>query len=83
MNKETKCLRCGSTKLGTGWLQSTGKVGFRPDHVKFFTHRFADIQVGSRMCYACGNIELIGDLKKARSLAKEFDQPIDAAAASG
>ena len=80
MKEETKCLRCGSTDLGTGWLQSTGKVGFRPDHAKFFTHRFADVRVNSRICYACGNIELTGDVKKARSLVKKFDQSKDAAA---
>ena len=83
MNEETKCPRCGSTELGTGWVQSTGKVSFRPDHAKFFTHRFADIRVGGRMCYACGNIELIGDVKKARSLVKNFEKSTDTAAAPG
>ena len=78
MNNETKCLRCGSTDLGTGWVQSTGKVSFRPDDAKFLTYRFADIKVGSRMCYDCGNIELVGDVKKARSLVKKSEKTTDA-----
>jgi hypothetical protein len=65
--------------LGTGWVQSTGKVCFRPDDAKFLTHRFADVKVGSRMCYACGSIELIGDVKKARALVKKCDQSEEAA----
>jgi hypothetical protein len=80
MKKETTCLRCGSTDLGTGWVQSTGKVSFRPDDAKFLTYRFADINVGSRMCYECGNIELIGDVKKARSLVKKFEESTDTVA---
>ncbi len=65
-----KCIRCGSTQLSSGWVQSTGKMYFRPDSVKFLAPKTADLSVNGRMCLECGSIELVGDLKKARSMIK-------------
>ncbi len=70
MNGEKKCFRCGSKKNTSGWIQSTGKMYFRPDHVKFFTHKTADISVNCTMCLECGAIEMAGDLNKVQSLVK-------------
>jgi hypothetical protein len=70
MSGEKKCFRCGSTKDTSGWMQSTGKMYFRPDHVKFLTPKTADISVNGSMCLECGSIELVGDLKKLQSLNK-------------
>ena len=70
MSREKKCLRCGSTKNTSGWMQSTGKLYFRPDHVKFLTAMTADISVNCSMCLECGAIEMAGDLNKAQSLNK-------------
>lgn len=70
MSEGPKCIRCGSTNLSTGWVQSTGKMYFRPDKVKFFAPRTADLAVSGRMCMECGFLELVGDLRKAQSLVK-------------
>jgi len=70
MTEKTKCIRCGSTQLASGWAQSTGKLYFRPDNVSFFAPRIADLSVTGMMCMECGTIELVGDINKARSLIK-------------
>ena len=71
MTEEKKCIRCGSTQLASGWVQSTGKMSFRPDKVNFFALKTADLSVTGIMCLDCGTIELLGDTKKARSLVKQ------------
>ena len=70
MSEEAKCIRCGSTTFSTGWVQSTGKMYFRPDKAKFFSPRTADLPVSGRMCMKCGFLELVGDLEKAQSVVK-------------
>jgi predicted nucleic-acid-binding Zn-ribbon protein len=70
MSEEVKCIRCGSTKFSTGWVQSTGKMYFRPDKAKFFSTRTSDLGVSGRMCMECGFLELVGDLEKAKSVVK-------------
>ena len=70
MSEEVKCIRCGSTSFSTGWVQSTGKMYFRPDKAKFFSPRTSDLGVSGRMCMECGFLELVGDLEKAKSVVK-------------
>ena len=70
MTEKTKCIRCGSTQLASGWAQSTGKMYFRPDKVNFFALKTADLAVTAAMCLDCGTIELVGDINKAQSLIK-------------
>ncbi len=70
MNNENKCVRCGSVILESGRVQSTGKVYFRPNSVKFSAKKTADVSVDGVMCLTCGNIVLLGDVKKALSLIK-------------
>lgn len=70
MTEEKKCIRCGSTQLASGWVQSSGKISFRPDNVKFLTPKTADVSVNGNMCLECGTIELVGDVDKGRSLLK-------------
>lgn len=70
MTEVKQCIRCGGSQFKAGWLQSTGKLYFRPDSVKFFAPKTADLRVNGRMCMECGSVELVGDLKKARSLIK-------------
>jgi hypothetical protein len=54
--------------MAAGKAQSSGRVYFRPDNVSFFALQTADLAVQGFMCLDCGNIELVGDVKKARSL---------------
>ena len=68
MDTGYKCIRCGGTNFSTGWVQSTGKMYFRPDKTKFFAPRTADLAVNGRMCMECGFLELVGDLQKAKAI---------------
>jgi hypothetical protein len=68
MTENNKCNRCESSQLASGWVQSTGKMYFRPKKVNFFSSKTADLSVTGFMCADCGAIELIGDVKKAKSL---------------
>jgi hypothetical protein len=63
-------MRCGSTELASGWAQSTGKMYFRPENVKFFAPKTADLSVTGNMCTKCGTIEFVGDIHKVQSLIK-------------
>ena len=63
-----KCLRCGGTDLEPGWVQSSGKIYFRPDNTKFMTLRTADVEVNGNFCLDCGTVELVGDTEKCRKL---------------
>jgi len=68
MTNQKTCMRCGSKKMAAGKAQSSGRVYFRPDSVSFFSLQTADLAIKGFMCLDCGNIELVGDVKKARSL---------------
>ena len=64
-------MRCGRTEVVSGWAQLTGKICFHPDKAKFFRPKTAGVPVHGRMCLERGTIELIGDVKKGRSLIKD------------
>ena len=68
MGQETTCNRCGSDELLDGSLNSSGLVRFRPQGVSFFTLRTADIDLKTRICMACGSINLEGDIEKLKAL---------------
>ena len=68
MTDQKECMRCGSTQRVSGKTQSSGRVYFRPDKVKFFAPKTADLGVKGFMCLDCGTIELVGDVKKAGTL---------------
>ncbi len=70
MTDTKKCMRCGSTQLAAGKIQSSGRICFRPDKVNFFALKTADLAVKVFMCLDCGSIELVGDIKKAKSLVQ-------------
>jgi len=68
MKEEHKCLRCGSVELVEGGVLSTGKAYFKPSNVKFSITQTSAVAMNGMMCLECGNIELVGDVKKARLL---------------
>ncbi len=51
-----------------GSLNSSGQVRFRPEGINFFTLRTADIALKTRICMACGSINLEGDIEKLKLL---------------
>jgi len=54
----------------TGSVRSTGKLAFRPDHVKFAVPKTANVGIKGRMCLGCGYVGMMGDLAKVRTLLK-------------
>ena len=65
MNPERRCPSCESTELEPGRIQSTGKVYFRPENTKFLTFGTNDVELSANICMNCGNVMLVGDLRKA------------------
>ena len=68
MANQKSCVRCGSTELEGGSLQSTGKAYFRLGRTKFLSPKTSDLSISGEICTTCGHIHLIGDADKARSL---------------
>ncbi len=71
MTATKSCLRCGSSRLEPGRVQSTGLLYFRPANPRIMTVHTADIPVVANMCLDCGAIEFGGEVKKARTLSKQ------------
>ena len=70
MTVEAQCLRCGSTKLEPGVLQS---AHFRPDNITFLNLE-TSVQVRANICLDCGRIELMGDSPKVKRLIGRGDE---------
>jgi predicted nucleic-acid-binding Zn-ribbon protein len=77
MNEETKCPNCRSTNRESGTILSTGRLHFRPEHVKFLKLKTANLAVKAHLCMDCGHISLTADPAKARALT---DQELEASA---
>lgn len=71
MTVNKTCLRCGSSILEPGRVQSTGLLYFRPSNPRVMTVRTADIPLQASMCLDCGTVEFGGEVKKARKLSKQ------------
>ncbi len=50
--------------MAPGQVQSTGKIHFRPDGVKFLKFGTANVGIRALICPTCGTIELVGDVEK-------------------
>ena len=68
MREERTCLRCGSTNLKAGEVQSTGKIYCRPRNAKLATVFTTGALVRSNVCFDCGHVELVADVNEVRSL---------------
>jgi hypothetical protein len=62
-----RCLRCGGERLEPGGLQGRGGLSFHPANCTFWTLT-PNVKVQAFLCLDCGNIELVGDVKKAEAL---------------
>ncbi|MCJ8332048.1 MAG: helix-turn-helix domain-containing protein [Lentisphaeria bacterium] len=73
---ETKgrCSSCGSQRLMTGKLQSTGLLYFKPNKTKFWTLNESNVGLTAEMCADCGLIQFSGDLKKLKALRKNDEE---------
>jgi len=71
MTANKTCLRCGSSGIEPGRVQSTGRLYFRPANPRIMTARTADIPLQASMCLSCGTIDFRGEVDKARKLSKQ------------
>lgn len=68
MSTDRRCPVCESTKLEPGSIQSTGRIYFRPENTKFLSMGTNDVPLVANFCMDCGNVMLIGDMRKADKL---------------
>lgn len=65
------CPLCHNDDLAPGREQSTGRLYFHPDNVRFWTLRESLVPTHSKMCSRCGYIATFGDADKLASLRKD------------
>ena len=70
MNEEKKCLRCSSTNVKPGALQSTGKIYARPDNANLETFLKTGFLVNVNICFDCGHVEMVVVPDKLKSVMK-------------
>jgi hypothetical protein len=71
MAHENGCSRCGSSKLESGRIQSTGRIHFHFENPLFLTMLTGYVPVVASMCLDCGTIDLTGEVEKARKISKQ------------
>lgn len=67
----SKCAACGHSILVDGQLQGTGRLYFRPDKAKFWVLSEGLVPTRSRVCAACGYIQIHADTSKLKQLSKD------------
>lgn len=63
-----QCLRCHSSRVEPGAIESLGRSHFKLEHTKFLTLQTSDVSFRGFLCLDCGSIELVGDVTKAQAL---------------
>lgn len=77
---QSRCAVCGHSVLVEGTIQSMGQMYFRPDKARFWTMEEALVPLRSRVCVACGNLQIVADTAKLNRLRTDADRARDAAA---
>ena len=70
MSRKNKCLKCGSTNVKPGVLQSTGKIYARPDNAKLDTVLTTGALVNVNICFDCGHVEMVVEPHKLELMTK-------------
>jgi len=68
-----RCLGCGGERMEPGGLHTVGGLSFRPANSTFWTLT-PNVEMQAFLCLDCGNVELVGDLKKAEALVGRSNQ---------
>jgi excisionase family DNA binding protein len=69
-----RCAACGHSILVEGQLQGTGRLYFRPLKTKFWVLSEGLVPTRSRVCAACGYIQLHADTRKLHQLSTEVTE---------
>ena len=67
----SKCAACGHSVLVDGQLQGTGRLYFRPEKGKFWVLSEGLVPTRSRVCAACGYVQIHADTSKLKQLSKK------------
>jgi excisionase family DNA binding protein len=70
----SRCAACGHSILVEGQLQGTGRLYFRPLKTRFWVLSEGLVPTRSRVCAACGYIQLHADTQKLHQLSTEASQ---------
>lgn len=62
-----RCLRCGGGRIEPGSLVARGGLSFYPANSTFWTLS-PYVAVQAFHCLDCGNLELVGDVKRTEAL---------------
>ena len=66
-----RCAACGHNILIEGHLRGAGRLYFQPKKAKFWTFVESMVPTKSRVCAACGYLQLHADTSKLRRLSRE------------
>ena len=69
MDEQKKCLRCSGTNLEDSCVQSTGKIYNRPNSANLMGLLRTGACVEALTCLDCGHVELLVDIKEAKSFS--------------
>lgn len=69
----SKCAACGHSVLVDGTIQGSGRLYFRPTKTKFWVFSEALVPTKSRVCTACGYIQLHADTTKLHRLSPDSE----------
>ena len=69
--KRPNCLWCEGERLVSGWLQSTGRLYFKPTETKFFVLADSMVNIQARVCVDCGYVDLYADTEKLKKLTPD------------
>jgi hypothetical protein len=65
--RSRRCLRCRGERMEPGGLHARGGLSFYPANCTFWTLT-PNVAIQAFLCLDCGNVELVGDVKKAAAL---------------
>ena len=65
------CPLCNHGELVPGYMQSFGRVYFRPEKMKLSTFRDGNIRTIAKMCSRCGAVQWQGDIRKLEEVRDE------------
>jgi len=68
------CSVCGHAELIEGRVQGTGQLYFKPEKTKFWVFAESLVKLKSKMCSACGFIQMFGDTEKMDKLKPDVKE---------
>ncbi len=64
MAEPKKCIKCGSTEIVPGGMNTLGGMSFVPENEKHSPGRIGRINLSADMCLDCGFVEISGKVNR-------------------